>query len=171
MIMAGNKPGGLAYDLSLFEPDASKKTDKKETVREPKVITLENSSSDRLHKHKRNPVVILGVAALMAVFSAICGTILYYDVEINELNEQILDADQTIVNQENLSAQYKLKIDSKLTPEIVKDYAENKLGMSKANAAQKEFVSLADGDKAEVIRSDKKDTFLTGLGKFFNVID
>lgn len=174
--MAGNKPGGLAYDLSLFEPDAAaRKTEGTGSVRntnaDSNVIKIDNSVSEKVHKHKRNPVVILGVAVLMAVFSAICGIILDHDVTINELNEKILDADQTIVNQENLSAQYKLKIDSKLTPEIVKDYAENKLGMTKANAAQKEFVSLADGDRAEVIRADQKETFLTRLAKFFNIFD
>lgn len=170
--MAGNKPGGLAYDLSLFEPEAARKHYKDEAKKgnaDSKVIKLENDASERVHKRKRNPVIIFGVAVLMAVVTAICGMILYNDVVINELNEKILDANQTIANQENLNAQYQLKIDRKLTDGIVKDYAENKLGMTRANAAQKEFVSLADGDKAEVIRDDEHETFLSRLAKFFNI--
>ena len=74
-----------------------------------------------------------------------------------------------LANQENLEAQYQLRIDRKLTDEFVQQYAETKLGMTKANAAQKEFISLTDGDKGEVIRGDGKESFFSRFAKAFHI--
>ncbi len=172
--MAVNKNNGLAYDLSLFEPETTKKKNKKQEPKtqaaESKVIRLDQDAVEKSQKRKRNPVIILGVSLLTTVVAAVSALIVYNNVLINELNEKIISANDTIVNQNNLEAQYQLKIDSKLTNEKVQEYAENKLGMTKANTAQKEFVSLTDGDKGEVVQGEENDSFFVRVGRFLHLI-
>lgn len=170
--MAMNKQNGLAYDLSLFEPETTKKPSYKE---EPKkggadsnVIRLERRAAEKSAKKKKRPVVFLGVSLLTVVVTAILSWIVYNNVVINELNEKILAADAEIANQDNLTAQYQLKIDRALTTPIVQEFAETKLGMTKANSAQKEFVSLTDGDKGEVVSDDADESFLSRLARMFH---
>lgn len=105
----------------------------------------------------------------MVMVAVIFSMILYNYVVLNEYNDMILTANKTITDQDNLKAQYQLKIDRCLPANMVQDYAENKLNMTQANAAQKEFISLTDGDRGEVIRGDEKDSFLTGLKKIFHL--
>ncbi len=171
--MAGNKNNGLAYDLSLFEPEAAAKPSGEEqtskTKADSKVIRLETEEFSRSQRRKRNPIVILSVSLLTLVFAAVFSLIVYNYVVINELNEQILDANGVIANQQNLEAQYQLKIDRKLTDQKVQEYAEQKLGMVHANSAQKQFVSLTDGDKGEVLRGDGRQSFLGNLAKVFHI--
>ena len=146
-----NKQNGLAYDLSLFEPEPTQKPThnkhSKPEENDSKVIRLDAGQSLKAQKRRRNPFVILSVSLLTLVVAAISSWIVYNNVVINELNDKILTANGTLANQDNLQAQYQLKIDRKLTTEIVQNYAETKLGMTKAKAAQKEFVSLTDGDQ------------------------
>ncbi len=71
--MAIQKNNGLAYDLSLFEPDASaseagqKNTAKKKA--ENKVIDLGIPQAKRAEKRKLNPVTILEQFDLLASLS------------------------------------------------------------------------------------------------------
>ena len=171
--MAVNKNNGLAYDLSLFEPEpVSKPAEEVEAVKvknRGKVIRLEKEDFERSQRRKRNPVVILSVSMLTIIVAAVFSLIVYNNVMINELSEKIIEANGVIENQENLEAQYQLKIDRKLTDQKVQEYAEQKLGMVQANSAQKQFVSLTDGDKGEVIRGDEKQSFLDNLARVFHL--
>ena len=171
--MAVNKNNGLAYDLSLFEPEpAAAPAEEVRAVKvknDGKVIRLETEEYERSQRRKRNPIVILSVSLLTLAVAAVFSWIVYNNVVINELNEKIIDANSVIENQQNLEAQYQLKIDRKLTDSKVQEYAEQKLGMVRANSAQKQFVSLTDGDKGEVIRGDEKQSFLDNLAKVFHI--
>ena len=101
--------------------------------------------------------------------ASVSSIIVYNFGVLNELNEQIQSVSRTIENQNDLEAQYRLKIDSKLTTDIVKNYAENKLGMTPAKGGQKKFVALADGDNGKIIREDSKNSLLDILKNIFNV--
>ncbi len=175
--MSDNKRNGLAYDLSLFEPDPKEKKskenkaakdDKKEKNDKSKVIRLDTDTSEKAQRRKRNPLLIFVISLLTVAVTAICGFIVYNNVIINELNEKILQANKVIENQNNLEAQYQLQIDRKLTAELVQQYAETKLGMTQANNAQKEFVSLTDGDVGEVINEGERDSFFDTFASMFS---
>lgn len=165
------KSSGLAYDLSLFEAQTAEEVVPLEEVgayEENKVVRLHDHSA-KVQRKKRNPVQVFIVSLLMIVVAVIFSMILYNYVVLNEYNDQIQTATKTITDQDNLKAQYQLKISRCLPANMVQDYAENKLNMTQANAAQKEFISLTDGDKGEVIRGEEKDSFLTSLKKFFHL--
>lgn len=160
-----------AYDLSLFEPDEKKseKKDKnqKNKMKESNLIRLHPGAITKAHRRKRNPIMIVGVAMLTIIVTAVSATIVQSNVVLNELNEEILQANKTITQQNNLSAQYQLKIDSRLSGNVVQDYAEKNLGMMQATNAQKQFISLSDGDYGQVIRDDGSSNILETVANAF----
>lgn len=171
--MSIGKQNGAAYDLSLFEPENKKKNSDKEKLSEnnnkSKIIKLDTDKSKKSQRRKHNPIMIIGISMLTVAVAAVSSFIVYNNVVLNELNEKILSANRAIENQNNLEAQYQLQIDSALTSDIVQEYAENKLGMTQIQNAQKEFVELADGDQGKVVREDGKNSILDSLGRIFNV--
>lgn len=161
-----------AYDLSLFEPadkkpaETNRQTDS-ENKKKNNVIKFQPGVITKSQRRKRNPLIILSVALLTIVASVVAITIVQSNVILNELNQQILEANKTITQQNNLAAQYQLKVDSKLSSNLVQNYAETKLGMTQAKNAQKKFISLSDGDYAEVIRDDGKNNALETITEAF----
>ncbi len=165
------KNSGLAYDLSLFDTQTAEQITPLEeagTYQENKVVRL-HEHPERMQRKRRNPAQIFLVSLLMVVAAVIVSMILYNYVVLNEYNDRILTATKTITDQDNLKAQYELKISRCLPADMVQNYAEHKLNMTQANAAQKEFISLTEGDKGEVIRSEEKDSMLTSLKKIFHL--
>lgn len=163
-----NEKDTEAYDLSLFEPvTKSEQPKNKPKKKENNVIKFEPEKITKAQRRKRNPLMILGVSLLTIVVAAVSITIVQSNVILNELNNDIIKANATISKQENLAAQYQLKVDSKLSTEVVQEYAENKLGMTQAQNAQKNFISLSEGDSAEVIRDDGTDNVLETIAEAF----
>lgn len=150
------KDNNEAYDLSLFEPvqKTEVKKNKPKSKKENNLIKFDTNKITKVQRRKRNPLIIIGVSALTVIVAVASVTIVQSNVLLNELNNQIVEANQKISKQENLAAQYQLKVDSKLSTEVVQEYAENVLGMIQAQNVQKNFISLSDGDYAEVIRDD-----------------
>ena len=62
-----------------------------------------------------------------------------------------------------------MALQSKLSTSEIENFAQDKLGMSKAENVQKEYVSLSEGDKAEVSENANRNFFqkiidaITGL--------
>ena len=52
-----------------------------------------------------------------------------------------------------------MKVESKLSPSVVEAYASEELGMSRADNYQKEYISLSQGDKAEISQTDGGNLF------------
>ena len=169
--MSVGKQSGLAYDLSLFDPDPEdiRNANNSTAPDKGKIIKIDTDHYEKPKKMERNYPRILAIGLILSISAAVGIVVLRNNVIINELNEQIHEANVLLANQENLEAQYQLRIDRKLTDEFVQQYAETKLGMTKANAAQKEFISLTDGDKGEVIRGDGKESFFSRFAKAFHI--
>ncbi|MBQ9460539.1 MAG: hypothetical protein IJU51_01275 [Clostridia bacterium] len=165
-----SKQSGLAYDLSLFEPEpAWRHEHKNDKAVKENIVKLNTDRLETPKKKELNFPKMIAVGLIVSIAATVGIVVLRNNVVINELNEQIHEANTVLENQENLEAQYQLRIDRKLTDEFVQQYAETKLGMTKANANQKEFVSLTDGDKGEVVRGDGKESFLSRFAKAFHI--
>ncbi len=167
--------GNEAYDLSLFEPEPKRtrkkdKKSKKKThtrMKESNLIRLNPRNMKKEHRRKKNPVIIVGVCLLTLLLTGVCITIVQSNVVLNELNEDIIEANNTITQQNNLAAQYRMKVDSRLSASVVQKYAENELKMTQAKNAQKKFISLSDGDYGEVIRNDGSKNVLETVADAF----
>ncbi len=164
-----NKKNNEAYDLSLFEPAEKSEKPKENNSRKNKnnIIKFDSQNIIKAQRRKKNPIVILGVSLLTIVVAAVSITIVQSNVILNELNGEIINANKKIDEQNNLAAQYQLKVDSKLSAEVVQEYAETELNMTKAQNAQKNFISLSEGDFGEVIRDDDKGNVLETIADAF----
>lgn len=168
----------LAYDFTLFEePNAGEpsarlkkkasedaaaaaddvgekhieeKTEKKRTTSKKRV-----KASRRRSRFGRIAFgVILGVAFMAIIVSIIHGQVL-----LTELNQEIVDARAELAEQQSIYTQLEMKVDSSVSTTVVEQYARDNLSMSKASNSQKEFVSLSEGDKADVTMSEDKNIF------------
>ena len=153
-----------AYDLDLFDEELNqtstapkrmeddeqqRKTRKKKNTR-AKVVTLPQEEIDKIRRRKHNPLKLIlgGVGAAIVTF--VIGIIIVGQVTLTELNQEIITAEHTLANTESIYIQNQMKVESTLSNAEIEKYATEVLGMTKASNAQKEFVALESGDKAEV---------------------
>ena len=162
----------LAYDFSLFEEreaivaESDAKTDQKPEKAEsrPKVNKpvrkaepKKNVKRVRRRKSKYSRIalsILAGLAVVVAVVS-----IIHAQVQLTELNQEIADARSDLAEKQSVYTQLEMKVDTVISPSAVEQYAQETLNMSKASNSQKEFVTLSEGDKAEVIMSADKNIF------------
>lgn len=153
----------LAYDLSLFEDNSSaapqlpqqpvKKAKKSNVVK----ITQKQIEKVRRRKHnyfKLATGITFALCVLVVVIAIIVG-----QVQLTELNSKIAAAQDDLSIKQSIYTQMEMDVNANLSTKAVEEYAKNTLGMSKATNAQKEFVNLSEGDKAEVTQEAKGNIF------------
>ena len=99
----------------------------------------------------------------------VIGTIIIGQVQLNELNQQISEAKDQLTDSQSVYTQNQMKVESKLSNSEIEEYAENVLGMTKASDAQKEFVTLSGGDKAEVSAQQSENLFTKFIDSLTNL--
>ena len=164
-----------AYDLSLFDDDNSyswgteapkrqeKEVHKKKTAKKAKkvskVVTLPQDELDKIRRRKHNPLkLIVGGTGGLAV-ALVIGFIIVGQVQIMELNQEIINAKALLEDCQSVYTQNQMKLEAQLTGAEIEKYAEDVLGMTKVSNAQKEFVTLSGGDKAEVSAQGNQNLF------------
>ena len=159
------------YDLSLFESDGNaarkkKAVPKKTYAKHNNVIELSTPMYDKAQRRKHNVgSIVLGIACA-AVITLCVGFIIRGQVELTELNQQIASAQVQLEEAKSEYTQMQTKMEASLSTAAIEKYAQENLGMSKATAQQKEYISLSEGDKAEVYTQKKSNVF-TEIGDFF----
>ncbi len=174
-----------AYDLSLFDDDNSyswgteapkrqeKEVHKKKTAKKAKkvskVVTLPQDELDKIRRRKHNPLkLIVGGTGGLAV-ALVIGFIIVGQVQIMELNQKIISAEALLQDSQSIYTQNQMKVESVLSNAEIQEYAENVLGMTKASNAQKEFVTLSGGDKAEVSAKGSDNIFTQFIDSIKNL--
>ncbi len=175
-----------AYDLSLFDDDNSysnigtaapkrhkedvhKKKTTKKAKKTAKVVSLPQDELDKIRRRKHNPLkLIVGGTGGVAV-ALVIGFIIVGQVQIMELNQKIIKAEATLQDSQSIYTQNQMKVESVLSNAEIKEYAENVLGMTKASNAQKEFVTLSGGDKAEVSAKGSENLFTQFIDSIKNL--
>ena len=155
-----------AYDLSLFDdssdyvpgsaaPERKEEVHKKQERKRRKnnVVSLpkEELQKNRRRRHNKFKIALGTVSGIISVG----------EVRLTELNQEVITAKETLANAQSVYTQTQMKLESKLSTSDIEKYAEDKLGMTKATNTQKEFVTLAGGDKAEVSASQESDNLFT----------
>lgn len=163
----------LAYDLTLFEEPYVDGTSAKLRKKSSEGAVARDDSSQENQDDARTPGkrrvkanrgrkkigriafgVVLGIAVMAIIVSIIHG-----QVQLTELNQEIVDARSELAEKQSVYTQLEMKVDSSVSTTVVEQYAKDNLSMNKANNSQKEFVSLSEGDKAEVSMSEDKNIF------------
>lgn len=147
-----------AYDISVFEDENLENQD---LHKKNKVVKIPKKKIEQAKRRKRNPLKLTVGFLFSAVVVAVVGMIIYSQVQLTELNQKISEAQETLENSQSEYTQMQMNVDAKYTTSIIEEYAQDKLGMTKANNSQKEFVDLSSGDKAKVVEKEGKSIFDT----------
>ena len=147
-----------AYDISVFEDENLENQD---LHKKNKVVKIPKKKIEQAKRRKRNPLKLTVSFLFSAVVVAVVGMIIYSQVQLTELNQKISEAQETLENSQSEYTQMQMNVDAKYTTSIIEEYAQDKLGMTKANSSQKEFVDLSSGDKTKVIEKEDKSIFDT----------
>lgn len=154
-----------AYDISFFDTDSTARdishSGKDAPKKKNNVVNMPRRKIEQIRRRKHNPLKLAVGFALSAIVVAVVATIIYGQVQLTELNQNIADAQEKLENSQSEYTQMQMKVDAKYTTAIVEEYAQDKLGMYKASNSQKEFVDLSSGDKAEVVSDAEESIFDT----------
>lgn len=161
-----------AYDLSLFDDNFSythgtavPKREEKESVKKQtkntvkkanNVVTIPQEELHKIRKRKHNPIKLVFASVGAAAVTFVIGAIIMGQVQLTELNQEIVNAQALLADSQSIYTQNQMKLEANLSNEEVERYAEDVLGMTKASNAQKEFVTLSGGDKAEVTAQESE---------------
>lgn len=147
-----------AYDISLFET----KTETAEEKNRNKKLSKEQEEQQQELKRKRRKTqsIVKGVAVSTVVVTLI-GFIIVGQVQLTELNQLISNANKELEEKQSLYIQTQMKVESKYSSDVVEESAQSELGMSRADSYQKEYISLDEGDRAEVLQSGGTNIFET----------
>jgi len=159
------------YDLSLFESEGNaarkkKPAPKRTQVKLNNVIELNTYKYDKSQRRKHNVSSIVIGFICAAIITLCVGFIIKGQVELTELNQQIASAKIQLEEAKSEYTQMQAKMEASLSTAAIEKYAQEHLGMSKATAQQKEYISLSEGDKAEVYLQKESNVF-TEIGDFF----
>lgn len=152
-----------AYNLDLFRDNTAPKLPKKEKPKkvnpQEKVVTLPKDELIKIRRRKHNPFkIFVGTVAAVAI-TAIISVIIIGRVQLTELNQQVIAAEEKLSHSQSTYTQNQMAIQSKLSTNEIEKYAKENLGMTKAENAQKEFVTLSTGDKAEISEKANRSFF------------
>lgn len=147
-----------SYDMSLFETEVVNEEEKEKEIKLKKEFE-EEAKKEQL---KRNKIenVIKGVAC-GGIVAIMLGCVIVKQAQLTELNQQIANANKTLEEQQSLYIQTQMKVESKYSSAVVEESAQSELGMSRADSYQKEYISLSEGDKAEVSETGGTNIFET----------
>ena len=104
-----------------------------------------------------------------AAVAVVIGFIIVGQVQLTELNQEIITAKSLLADSQSIYTQNQMKVESKLSNAEIEEYAESVLGMTKASNAQKEFVTLSGGDKAEVSAQESDNLFTQFIDSIKNL--
>ncbi len=162
-----------AYELDMFRdntaPELPRKDKTEKHKQENKVVTLPQEALIKIRRRKHNPFKLFVGSVAAIIVTVIVGAIIVGQVQLTELNQQIITAEETLRNSQSAYTQNQMALQSRLSTSEIENFAQDKLGMSKAENVQKEYVSLSEGDKAEVSKNANRNFFqkiidaITGL--------
>lgn len=147
--MASYMNQNAAYDLDRFASAAPKKEKQvqqpavRPTLVKPKRKTQQEIRAEKAQNFQR-VIKFLAVAAICVGF---IGSNIYYRLEINELNGAIVRLDKELNEKKSENTRLNMALNSKISLENVKDYAENVLGMVKRERYQIVYFDLEEGNE------------------------
>lgn len=152
------------YDLSLFETsgtaarELAPKKVKKKTVKN-NIVELPDVIEDVSLRRKHNVAALLFGFVMSSIIVVMVGVIIHGQVQLAELNQKITEAQQILTNSQGEYVQIQARVDASLSTATVEEFARTELGMEKATSQQKEYISLSEGDKAEIFTEDEGTIF------------
>lgn len=150
-----------AYDISLFEssPAVSKPGKERHRHRDDNVVSIPEEKLEKVRRHKYSPFKLATGFVTGLLITAVVAAIIQGQVQLTELNSKISTAETQLAQQQSAYTQIKMRVEGNLSPADVEEYAKQQLGMVKADSYQKDYISLSQGDKAEVAQPESGNVF------------
>ena len=149
-----------AYDFALFEP---KRQQQEKPAKKSNIIELPQEKLEQNRRAKIKPLRAVSTFLAFGVMISIVGTMVYGQVQLTELTENLNAATKTLNESESVYTQLQMKSDSQLSIQTVENYATGKLGLKKIEQNQVEPISLSKGDKTQVVQNGEDENWLTSL--------
>jgi len=161
-----------AYDLSLFEErrdntvrlealhEREPRREEQQAARE-KVVGLPQQGKQ---KKPRRHFLRRGAAVLCfgVIFSTVT-LVVYNQVQLTELTDQINTTTQQLEEAESLEVQLNMEVSQQMNGSQVEEYATQELGMKKVVSDQVTYVNVAEEDQGAVVRQASGGSFLDKL--------
>ncbi len=162
--MAGYN-SSAAYDLSLFEPQVVEKpktrpepknqpqrkaAPKTATKTSGKITAKSNSQQNRNSSQVVLSPSLFKAVALGVAFCLCVVALLIMNSKCNELDKQISTVQSQLDIAQGESVRLNAELNSMISTEKIESYAENVLGMVKAEGYQISYIDLSEGDKIVV---------------------
>jgi cell division protein FtsL len=166
----------LAYDFRLFEEEevvrpyarkakgdgsvteTAQKQNNDAADASPKKEAKKGRTVREKRRRNRFGRIAIGILAGLAIVLVVV-SIIHGQVQLTELNQEIINARAELSEKQSIYTQLEMKVDSSISTSAVEQYAKENLSMNKAANSQKEFISLSEGDKAEVTLEEDKNIF------------
>lgn len=160
-----------AYDFSLFED----RTDHVAPLHEPRkdgqrqrgirenVVELPERELKKNARPQRHPFRAMAFTACFAVIFSTVVAVVFSQVRLTELTEEINKATTALAEAESLEVQLNMQAAQKMDGAQVEEYAVKELGMSKITGGQVTYVNVAQQDKGTVVEEADGGSFLDRL--------
>lgn len=166
-----------AYDFSLFEENTSvqdsPRWDNTQPQREPEgegrkrsgenVVELPKRELEKNARPKRHPLRMLGTVLCLGIVFATVLTVIYNQVQLNELTDQINTTTKQLEEAESVEIQLNMEASQQMDGAAVEQYAQEELGMSKISSSQITYVDASQGDQGTVVREASGGSLLDRL--------
>lgn len=166
-----------AYDFSLFEENSSVREtahwDNTQPKREPEqeerkrsrenVVELPRRELEKNARPKRHPLRMLGTVLCFGIIFATVLTVVYNQVQLTELSDQISTTTKQLEEAQSLEIQLNMEASQQMDGAEVERYAQDQLGMSKISSSQVTYVDVAQEDQGTVVREASGGSLLEQL--------
>lgn len=150
-----NGQASEAYDLSLYESRA-----KKDRQRERQMEILPKTTK----KKKQSPIKLL---VSFACILSLVAVLIYSKVQLTEIGDDIIAQQNVSRELEGERTRLSLLLEGKTSYKTIEEYATEKLGLSKISSSQIQYISLCDGNKAEVLKDSGLKSLMNNIKEYF----
>ena len=109
---------------------------------------------------QRHPVRFLLNALGYGIFIGICALVVFSQLTMAELTDQINSAQEELREKQSIQVQLNMIAAGKMNGTQVEEYAENVLGMVKMKNSQVTYLSVAGGDKGTVVQAAEGNSWI-----------
>lgn len=152
--------GTPAYDFGMFEP---KRRVEQEPAQKNNVIELPRERLEENRRPKHATWKMLPTILSFLIIAGMAGFYICGQVELAELSDSLGAVTKQLSEDQSVYTQMKMKSEAQTSLEAVENYASDKLGMEKANQKQVENITLASGDKTQILLPVKEEGWISRL--------
>lgn len=164
-----------AYDFSLFEErdgnavkaiEPRRRSDERERAKPTPKENIVELPQEELEKNARPKIglftLITRALTMLIIVTSVIGVV-YSQVELTELTDQINTNTKVLTEEQALEIQLEMQTAEKINTADVEEYARKQLGMSKITEDQVIYMNMASSDKGTVLIESTENNFIENV--------